>query len=211
MPLPMKSTPKRFGIVAAPAAASATAPADSGVAPQTGMDSSHGSAIVTPTPRKKVRRDIWKPRDFCRDDSLILPVLLCEHIMASLVEELRTGHDILDQRVKPVAVRGELRMQVGNGCLIRKNQSAPQRVDEHLAAEIVHEILLAMRPDVIAQSRHSRFLRAIRECRPAIHRPAGQIVRSRLSNRAIAFEHQPERIKPQMAHGAARVFTMPRQ
>ena len=33
-----------------------TAPAAAGVAPQTGIDSSHGNAIVTPMPRRKARR-----------------------------------------------------------------------------------------------------------------------------------------------------------
>src|SRR3954471_5476296 len=49
MPLPMKTTPKRLGGGAA-------------VAPQTETDSSHGSAIVTPAPRRKTRRDVFRSR-----------------------------------------------------------------------------------------------------------------------------------------------------
>src|SRR6185503_10418797 len=51
MPLPMNSAAKRFGGVFA-----------AGSAPQTGTDSSQGKAIVTPTPRRKVRREIWNRR-----------------------------------------------------------------------------------------------------------------------------------------------------
>src|SRR5437868_9482769 len=46
MPQPMKRAANRFGQADAPLAD----------APQTGSDSSHGNAIVTPTPRRKVRR-----------------------------------------------------------------------------------------------------------------------------------------------------------
>ena len=49
-PLPQKSAAKRFGI------AVGTSPAIVS-APQTGSDSIHGSAMVTPTPRRKVRRE----------------------------------------------------------------------------------------------------------------------------------------------------------
>ncbi len=57
MPLPMNSTAKRLGN-AAPAAAAAEA---AGAAPQAGTDSNQGRAIVTPTPRRKVRRDTSLP------------------------------------------------------------------------------------------------------------------------------------------------------
>src|SRR5215204_5480214 len=60
MPLPMNSTATRCGnaLAAAPAAPDATAPAEAvGVAPHTGIDSSHGSAIVTPAPCRNVRRE----------------------------------------------------------------------------------------------------------------------------------------------------------
>src|SRR4051812_25265923 len=50
IPLPMKTTPKRLGGGAA------------AVAPQTGSDSSHGRAIVTPAPRRKIRRDVFRSR-----------------------------------------------------------------------------------------------------------------------------------------------------
>ena len=49
-PLPMNITANRFGNAEA-------APSAGVAAPQTGIDSSHGSAIVTPTPRRNVRLD----------------------------------------------------------------------------------------------------------------------------------------------------------
>src|SRR5688572_10957341 len=65
MPLPMKRTAKRLGrpaAVTAPVAAAALVVVDvvvvAAVAPHTGIDSSHGSAMVTPTPWRKVRREI---------------------------------------------------------------------------------------------------------------------------------------------------------
>src|SRR6185437_11436214 len=50
MPLPMNSAAKRWGYFGVAASDSAVSP------PQTGIDSSHGSAIATPTPRSTVRR-----------------------------------------------------------------------------------------------------------------------------------------------------------
>src|SRR4051812_27410751 len=67
IPLPMNMTAKRWGkALAAADAALAPAPAAPAVAavgavvvvaPQTGIDSSHGSAMVTPTPRRNVLRE----------------------------------------------------------------------------------------------------------------------------------------------------------
>ena len=53
-PQPMNSAANRFGQGAG------TSPAIA-AAPQTGTDSSQGRAIVTPTPRRNVRRDAWLP------------------------------------------------------------------------------------------------------------------------------------------------------
>src|SRR5262249_23243312 len=51
MPLPMKSAAKHFG-------GARTAPF-AGSPPQTGSDSSHGNAMLTPMPRSSVRRENW--------------------------------------------------------------------------------------------------------------------------------------------------------
>ena len=51
-PQPMKSAANRLGN-------GAGSPPVAAMAPQTGTDSSHGKAIVTPAPRKNVRRDAW--------------------------------------------------------------------------------------------------------------------------------------------------------
>src|SRR5438552_3358486 len=50
IPLPMNNAAKRFGN-------GLDAASRAGPAPQTGIDSSHGSAIATPTPRRNVRRE----------------------------------------------------------------------------------------------------------------------------------------------------------
>ena len=56
MPLPMNSAAKRFG-----KAADGSKSGAAGVrAPHTRIDSSQGSAIATPAPRNRVRRDIGR-------------------------------------------------------------------------------------------------------------------------------------------------------
>src|SRR5579871_2857007 len=50
MPQAMNRAAKRFG-------QGTGTPPNVVAAPQTGIDSSHGSAMVTPTPRRKVRRE----------------------------------------------------------------------------------------------------------------------------------------------------------
>src|SRR3954467_8601350 len=68
MPQPMNSAANRLGH------ANGT-PAATGVAPQTGTDSSHGSAMVTPTPRRNVRRDRRRRSDWTSDWSDPLMVI----------------------------------------------------------------------------------------------------------------------------------------
>ena len=53
MPLPMNKVAKRFG-------KGPGVPAFAGAAPQTGIDSSQGRDIATPTPRRKARREVRK-------------------------------------------------------------------------------------------------------------------------------------------------------
>ena len=55
IPQPMNTAAKRFG--KASRGGRAVAGGATCSAPQTGTDSSHGSAIATPAPRRKVRRD----------------------------------------------------------------------------------------------------------------------------------------------------------
>src|SRR6266852_2189432 len=57
MPLPMNRAAKRWGGM------DAGAP-DAALVPQTGIDSSHGRAMVTPTPVRKVRRVMLCDRGF---------------------------------------------------------------------------------------------------------------------------------------------------
>src|ERR1043166_2326333 len=57
IPLPMNNVAKRLG----------SGPGRvlfEGVAPHTGIDSSQGSAMVTPTPRRNLRLESWKRRAF---------------------------------------------------------------------------------------------------------------------------------------------------
>src|SRR3954452_2997173 len=89
MPLPMNITAKRLGAV---------------VAPQTGRDSNQGSAIVTPAPRRNIRRD----------------VLIS---ITSLVQELRAGDDRLHQRVEAVPICRQFTAHLFDRGLVRKDQT----------------------------------------------------------------------------------------
>src|SRR5688572_24770987 len=104
-PLPMKSTAKRLG------------KGELGVAANADMDSSHGNAMVTPAPRRTVRRD-----------SLISLAFL--HGRAFL-QELRAGDDGLDQRAESIVIRRELRVHPLDERLIRQQKRAAQGVYQH--------------------------------------------------------------------------------
>src|SRR4051812_11751190 len=107
----MNRTASRFG-------GSDAAPAAATSAPKTGIDSSHGSAIATPAPRRSVRRDSW----YCRallPESLVIDLFLGHFGCSSLIQELRTRHDRFDDIVNAVAVGLELCADVGNEQIIR--------------------------------------------------------------------------------------------
>src|SRR5690349_20767827 len=109
MPLPMNTTAKRFGNAPAPGIAAA-APAAAGASPNTDMDSSHGRAMVTPTPRRKVRR--LKPRGFAGRGTLSWPIKIClslsvsDGFIASLGQKLRAGDDGFDKGIEAITVGG---------------------------------------------------------------------------------------------------------
>ena len=67
-----------------------------------GSDSSHGKAMVTPAPRRTVRREM-ESADFFVDLACYSPFLLLGgfwRIWSSFIQELRTGDDGLHQRAK---------------------------------------------------------------------------------------------------------------
>src|SRR5436190_2188563 len=89
MPLPMNRTAKRRGNGAAMPLSPAGA-AGSVAAPHTGIDSSQGNAIVTPTPRRNLRLDI-RSRQASADCSLgsrMLVVFLSKDVRGSFRHEL---------------------------------------------------------------------------------------------------------------------------
>src|SRR5690349_10155086 len=118
MPLPMNITAKRLG--KGPAA-----PAVSAAAPQTGIDSSHGRAMVTPAPRRKILRD------GC-DFGISISSCCCGYFGPAPGGELRAGDDALDQCVEPVAVGGELCPHVFECRLVGQHQASSERVGQHL-------------------------------------------------------------------------------
>src|SRR5688572_11250370 len=188
MPLPMNITAKRFGnTVAAAADCDGAAHAS---------DSSHGSAIVTPTPRRTVRLEMDR----------LMPSLL-----GAGGTKLRARHDAFDDAVETVAVAGQRRAHRVDRGLVRQHQAAVERIREQLARQVVHKVVLPMRAEVVAQTRQSVSARAAGEGGRRVDGPAAQILGAALTHGSIALEHQPERIKPRMTARATRVLAMTRQ
>src|SRR5688572_5468164 len=109
MPQPMKTAAKRLGGRLAAAA---------GTSPQTAVDSSHGRAIATPAPRRKVRRE--RAARFCLRIVGFIRSLLRHLCSGALGQELPAGHDRLDQVLEAIPVGGELRLHRGDGVLVRE-------------------------------------------------------------------------------------------
>src|SRR6185436_7639273 len=106
----MKMTPKRFGNAEV-------------VSPKTGRDSSHGNAMVTPAPRRTVRREMR------RDDfGVRLGILITFQfsgfrfliIHTSFIQELGACDNGLDQRTKAIGPGSEAGFHALDGGLVRK-------------------------------------------------------------------------------------------
>src|SRR5215208_690072 len=100
-PLPMNRTANRFG----------KGELD-GVAANADSESSHGSAMVTPAPRRTVRRDNF----------ISLPLSGC----GAFLQELRARDDGFDQSAESIAARRELVIHPLNQRLVRKLQRSAQ-------------------------------------------------------------------------------------
>src|SRR3954469_10332192 len=111
----MNITPKRLG--------------NGNGAPRTRIDSSHGNAMTTPAPRSTERRDMVRTNvpgmrfcgrsvsDISRGPSLVSWVERHGDRSAP-VEELRAGHDCLDQRTELIAGRPHPRLHFRNDRII---------------------------------------------------------------------------------------------
>src|SRR5882672_4759221 len=112
----MKMTPKRFGKVDWP---------------KTGMDSSHGNAMVTPAPRRTARREM-RLLDFGVRFGILITFLLSgiQGLIyhASFIQELGAGDDCLDQRTEAITIRRQFSLHALNGGLIRQLKRPPERV-----------------------------------------------------------------------------------
>src|SRR5688572_18779362 len=121
-PLPMKSTAKRLG------------KGELGVAAKADMDSSHGRAMVTPAPRRTVRRDSFISLAFLH--------------RRALFQELGAGDDGIDQRAELISVRRKLCVHPLDERLIRQQQGSPQSVYEHFTTKVVQKVFFAIFADV---------------------------------------------------------------
>src|SRR3954470_7174722 len=163
----MKTTAKRLGA--------------SVVAPQTGRDSSHGSAMVTPAPRRNIRRD------GC--DLLMLLTFrgraLFEHATGP---KLRTSNDRVDQGLETIVVGGELAAEFFEGRLVGEDQAAAEGIGEQFAAEVVDEIVPAMLADEGAEALEALAFAAAGKLGPGVDRAAGEIFGALFAHGSIAFE-----------------------
>src|SRR5690349_1097214 len=122
MPLPMKSAAKRFGNLVVPTALSSTGVS----APQTRTDSSHGNAMVTPTPRRNVRRDSFQVLLFIR----LVPRQIR---LRPRIQKLRARDDAFDEHAEAMIARSELRFHLSHERFITQNECSAEAISEQLA------------------------------------------------------------------------------
>src|SRR5215471_16420779 len=161
----MNSTPKRLGY----------APGEV-VAPKTGMDSSHGSAMATPAPRRIVRREMGSVDLLVRAGMLFsLPF---RGIGTSSVDKLRAGDNGFHQLAEVVAIGGEDGSHAFHCDFVGEHQRTAKSIGEQFAAEVIDEIILAMLADVRSYTFDSQSLSSAGKRGSSIDRTTGQIVRS---------------------------------
>src|SRR5262249_10526797 len=125
------------------------------------MDSSHGRAIATPTPRSIVRLfnlEAWTlmnrfPGSVKNSSSRSLshsnPSFACI-FPAAFVEEVRARDDRFDQDAEPMTGTLEAGAHFAQGDIIRQDQRATEGVSEQLAAEVIDELVLTLSSQVLA-------------------------------------------------------------
>src|SRR3954464_8778606 len=114
----------------------------------------------------------------------------------AFAEKLRTRNECFDRTVDVPAVRHELRAHRGDEFVVRGNQTASKRIGDEFAAEVVHEIVLAMAPDILLQAREAGAFAAVARKRGAsVDRAPSKIGLAALTRWAEAFEDQAERIE----------------
>src|SRR5262245_15591672 len=92
--------------------------------------------------------------------------------------------------------------------VVGKQQASPECVCQQLAAQVVEKVLLTVFAQVLLQPVESGAFAATGKCRASVHRPAGQILLTPLTDRAKAFEDEPKRIEACVAAGTTLVLTM---
>src|SRR6266540_2208357 len=115
----MNRAAKRFGYVPGVVASA-----------NSGRDSSHGKAIVTPAPARTLRREMpWA--DFFVGLGILVSFLfrgLFQAIGASFVHELRAGDDGLDQRREAITIGGRHASHPLHGGVVGEQKRTAKRV-----------------------------------------------------------------------------------
>ena len=132
-------------------------------------------------------------------------------ITAPLAQELWAGHDALDQRMKTIVGRGQIRHDFLDGDLVGQDQRPAQGIGEQFAAEVFDELRAPVFPKILPQAVQARSLNAVGKLGGGVHRPLPPVFFPSGTGRAIAFEHESEGIKAPMTGGAALVLAMPGQ
>src|SRR6476646_27976 len=109
-----------------------------GSSPQTGRDSSQGSAIVTPRPRSMVRREKWcVSMGYFAFEMVVSVIIRC--FPPSYLAELATLDNQVNGGEDAVVLGLQLGLHFGQQRLVGKLHATPQGVAEELLAELADE------------------------------------------------------------------------
>src|SRR4051812_13502252 len=163
--------------------------------PQTGTDSSHGNATVTPRPRRKARRErgywlttfaIARPsrgrvgrvsQPVVRDRFTSLrtgwetwPTGRSLKLTAADHAELRAPHDLPDRGLHPAVGLVQLRRHLVDQRLVRQRDRPPESIPQQPAAEQANDDVLLLGQQEIPQAVEPLELGPVAEARPRIDR-----------------------------------------
>src|SRR5262249_10335703 len=171
-PLPENSAAKRTGASLALAAF--------GSSPQTGSDSSHGSATVTPTPRRKVRRESWC--EFIVLSSMSGGLMPLHSLVPPDFAELPAADNRLQRRAEAVIGLLQLALHLFQQRLVGKLHAPSQGVAEQFATELPQNIIAPLGQQVISQPIKAGERGAVLQLRMRVNRPAAEVLVAATTN-----------------------------
>ena len=180
-PLPMKSTANRFGN------------GEEDVWANADIDSSHGSAMVTPAPRRTVRRDSFISIPFLLRVALgLLLARAAPRPVRTFLQELRARYNRFYKRAESITVRRHPVVHALDQRLVREEQRAAQRVHEHFTTKVVQKVFFPVGLDVALQTGQPRPQTSARESGLRVDRTSAEVFRSGFADGPVALEREPE-------------------